>query len=443
MALGTGVPDVPISRYLGPGTERNTFDEKRGYLYLDHRFSDSLSLRSAFRATKSIELRPLAVQAGNLRANNRTVPLSSNAIDQLYETYTWQTDVVGKFSTGPIQHTLLFGVELNKIDGWNYNNFASTARDVTTIDLFNPDYNRVRIPVLRPAPQNDRDYIVRLLGIYIQNQIELLENLKLVVGGRYDGYRQDELRPSTPSLSDRQQGSAFSPRVGIVYQPSKAVSLYANYARSFQPQIGQSLDGEAFVPERGTQYEVGIKVDLIRDRLSATLAGYQITKSNVLTADPRNANFSIQVGEQRSQGIELDITGEILPGWNVIASYAYTDAEVRKDNRFPVGNRLINIPYNTASLWTTYTLQTGRLKGLGVGAGVFFVDARSGDLANSFEVPSYARVDASIYYTTGGFRISLNVKNLFDTVYYAGTQNRSSILPGAPFTVQGTISYTF
>jgi iron complex outermembrane recepter protein len=443
VALGTGVPKVPISRYLGPGTEKNIFDEKRGLFYLDHRFSDALSFRSTFRITKSIELRPLAVQAGNLRADNRTVPLSSNAIDQLYETYTWQNDLVAKFNTGTIKHTLLVGLDLNKIAGWNYNNFASGTRDVTTIDLFNLDYSRTRVPVLRPAPQNDRNYDVKLLGLYIQDQIDLSENFKLVVGGRYDGYEQDELRPSNINLSDRQKGSAFSPRVGLVYQPSKTISLYANYARSFQPQIGKSLDLESFIPERGTQYEVGIKADLIPNRLSATLAGYQITKSNVLTADPRDVNFSIQVGEQRSQGIELDLSGEILPGWNVIASYAYTDAEIRRDNRFPVGNRLINIPANTASLWTTYTLQSGSLKGLGFGAGVFFVDQRSGDLANSFEVPSYTRIDASISYQIGGVKASLNFKNLFDMVYYSGTQNRSSILPGSPFTVQGTLSYTF
>lgn len=281
------------------------------------------------------------------------------------------------------------------------------------------------------------------MGIYLQDQIALTDNLKLVLGGRYDGYEQNELRTNNPSLSDRQKGSAFSPRAGIVYQPTKQIALYTNYANSFQPQIGQSLDGAAFVPERGTQYEVGVKADLIPGRLSATLAGYQISKTNVLTADPRNTNFSIQVGEQRSRGIEQDITGEILPGWDVIASYAYTNAEITQDNRFALGNRLINIPANTASLWTNYTVQQGSLQGFGVGAGVFFVDARSGDLANSFVVPSYTRVDASLFYKTGQFKAALNFKNLLDSTSYVGTQSRSSIVSGATFTVLGTLSYEF
>ncbi|KAM3096397.1 TonB-dependent siderophore receptor [Phormidesmis sp. 146-35] len=440
VALGRGVPDVPISRYLGPGSKSNEFDEKRAYLSLDHQFSDRLSFRSTLRITSSQELRPLTVQAGNLRPDNRTVPLNTSTIDQLFDTYTWRNDLISKFNTGPIKHTLLAGIELTKISGWFNNNFTGTA---SPIDLFNPNYNSVVISPLRRRPELDVNSDVKTLGIYLQNQIDLLDNLKLVLGGRFDTYDQEEIRPGAPALSIQQTGNAFSPNAGLVYQPSKTLAFYANYARSFQPQIGRDLDRETFKPERGTQYEIGVKADLIPNRLSATLAGYKITKTNVLTSDPRDQNFSIQVGEQRSQGIELDIVGEVLPGWNVIASYAYTDAEIAQDNRFAAGNQLVNIPYNTASLWTTYTLQSGRLKGLGFGAGVFFVDGRSGDLANSFQVPSYARVDAGIFYNTGKVRAGLNFKNLFDTVYFAGTQSRSSIIPGIPFTVQGSLSVQF
>lgn len=98
---------------------------------------------------------------------------------------------------------------------------------------------------------------------------------------------------------------------------------------------------------------VGVKTDFLDGRLSTTLAAYQITKTNVTTPDPNNSLFSVQTGEQRSRGIELDIAGEILPGWKAIASYAYTNAEVTKDNATPVGNRLANVPENQASLWTT------------------------------------------------------------------------------------------
>lgn len=108
--------------------------------------------------------------------------------------------------------------------------------------------------------------------------------------------------------------------------------------------------------------------------------------------------LSIATGEQRSRGIELDVSGEILTGWNIIASYAYTDAEVTEDNRLPEGNRLVGVPYNAASLWTTYEIQTGDLQGLGFGLGLFYVGDRAGDLANTFEVSDYIRTDGSIFY---------------------------------------------
>ncbi|QKQ75101.1 TonB-dependent receptor [Nostoc sp. TCL240-02] len=133
----------------------------------------------------------------------------------------------------------------------------------------------------------------------------------------------------------------------------------------------------------------------------------------------------------------------MLPGWKLIASYANTNAEITKDNTFAIGNQLNNVPRNSGSLWTTYTLQTGSLKGLGVGFGAFFVGERAGDLANSFVVPGYTRLDAALYYQKDNFRIGLNFKNLSDIRYFEGSQGRTQVIPGAPFIVQGTISYSF
>ncbi|MHC5828328.1 MAG: TonB-dependent siderophore receptor, partial [Nostoc sp.] len=142
-----------------------------------------------------------------------------------------------------------------------------------------------------------------------------------------------------------QSGNAFSPRLGIVYQPIPPISLYASYARSFNPQIGTALDGSFFQPSVGTQYEVGVKADL-NQNISTTLAFFDLTLSNVLTQDPVNPDFSIATGKQRSQGIEFSMTGKILPGWNIIGSYAYTDARIEEDNTYKVGNELNNAPKN-------------------------------------------------------------------------------------------------
>ncbi|VEP12975.1 hypothetical protein H1P_1740020 [Hyella patelloides LEGE 07179] len=181
----------------------------------------------------------------------------------------------------------------------------------------------------------------------------------------------------------------------------------------------------------------------ISDRLSATLALYDLTRSNVTTEDPDNPNFDIQTGEQNSQGIELSVAGEILPGWNITAGYAYTDAKITENNNFESGNRLNNAPENAISLWTSYEIQRGSLQGLGFGGGIFFVGERQGDLDNSFTVPSYTRTDAVIFYERGKLRTSVNFRNLFDIDYFEFAQNDLRVFPGDPFTVVGSISLEF
>ena len=170
---------------------------------------------------------------------------------------------------------------------------------------------------------------------------------------------------------------------------------------------------------------------------------YNLTRTNVITSDPDNPQFSIQTGEQRSRGIELDITGEILPGWNVIASYAYTDAIVTEDNDIPEGNRLVNVPENQASLWTTYEIQEGDLRGLGFGLGLFYIGERQGDLANSFQLNDYLRTDAAIFYERDQFRAAVNVRNLFDIDYARNADGPTYVRRGAPFTIIGSVSWTF
>jgi len=233
------------------------------------------------------------------------------------------------------------------------------------------------------------------LGIYIQDQIAIANNLKLLLGGRFDLFTQKN-ENFLEDTQESQSGDAFTPRVGIVYQPIPAISLYTSYSQSFNPTEGRSANGDLFEPERGTQYEVGVKAEL-NNRLAATLAFYDLTRSNLLT-QPNGSRFSIQTGKQRSRGIELDISGEILPGLNIFAGYAYTDARLLEDENYPDGNRLTNAPEHSFNLWTTYEIQFGDLQGLGFGLGLFYIGDRTGDLENSFEVLSYLRTDATVFY---------------------------------------------
>jgi iron complex outermembrane recepter protein len=163
---------------------------------------------------------------------------------------------------------------------------------------------------------------------------------------------------------------------------------------------------------------VGIKAD-INDNLAVTLAAFDINRSNVLVSDPDDPDFSIQTGEQKSQGIELNLGGEILPGWNIITGYAYTDARITKDTTFETGTQLPDAPKHSFNLWTTYELQTGQLKSLGFGLGFFYASGRPTDLIeNPVNIPSYFRTDAAIFYNRDRFGIALNIENLFDVEYF-------------------------
>jgi iron complex outermembrane recepter protein len=427
--------EIPRNRnYAEPSDEANQTIGAIGYR-LEHKFSDNWTLRNAFRASFRGYDDSNTNPTGGPILNNRILNRFKRDFELNQDTYALITDVVGKFSTGSIQHQLIVGFDLNR-----FTQRRTTSDVAAPIDLFNPVYNQPLGPLeLFLDDDTRRDS----LGIYIQDQVTLAENLKLLLGLRFDTFEQKTL-DLFANTEINQSDNAFSPRIGIVYQPIPPISLYGGYSRSFTPPpVGTALNRTPFLPERGTQYEVGVKADL-SDRLSATLAFYELTRTNVLTTDPTDTRFSVQTGEQRSRGIEFNIGGEILLGWNIIAGYAYTDAEVTEDNTPTlVGNQLNNTPKNAFNLWTTYEIQTGNLQGLGFGLGLFFVGDRPGNLANNFEIPSYLRTDATIFYNRDRFRAAINFKNLLDVEYFDFALHQNRLYYGQPFTVQGTISWQF
>ncbi|MEH2381419.1 MAG: TonB-dependent siderophore receptor [Nostoc sp.] len=437
IAIGDRPGSVPISRFFGePSINESTITNYKFGYNLEHRFSRDWQLRQAF-STNIFKNDEIRVQIDDLEADGRTATRDiANFGGTVQEDYRLQTDVIGNFKTGTITHKLLFGVDLNRYtnvsNGFSNGPFAS-------IDIFNPVYF---VPITRPTTPYVVQNFTDTLGFYLQDQVTIAENLKLLLGGRFDTVNilQKDL---VAQSATNDNNSAFTPRVGIVYQPIPPISLYASYAESFVPQYGRSRDNSPFVPERSKQYEVGIKGEMFDGKLSATLAAYHLTKANVLTSDPTDSNYSIQVGEQTSKGIELDIVGQLTPGWNVIASYGYTDARVTRDNDLPVGNRLQNVAENTASFWTTYELQQGNFKGLGFGLGLYYVGDRPGEIDKSLTLPSYFRTDAALFYKQDNWRVGLNFKNLFDVNYYVETQGRNVVYPGDPFTVIGSVSFTF
>lgn len=438
---------VPLSRNLGdPKSNAEPQNASSfgsiGYR-LEHKFSDNWSIRNAFNFENYNSSYTYLSTDGLDETDNRTVFRSANRVDPgdaLAQSFVLQTDVIGKVQSGNVKQELLFGVELRRRTIKGVFQFAPAV----ATDLFDPIYG-IDIPDEDFVVFNDTFSRLNNLGIYLQDLISIGESFHILLGGRFDLVNQTDENKLTEEFFE-QQDTAFSPRIGIVFQPIREVSLYASYNRSFEPSVNAgnvNADGSPFEPTKGEQFEVGIKTELLDGKLSATVAAYQIEKQNIITRDPDNPGFRIQVGEQRSRGIEFDIVGQVLPGLNLIASYSYLDAEITKDTRGFEGNRPSLVPTHQGSFWATYEIQRGSLRGLGFGGGVFVTGDRKGDLANSFDLPGYTRFDAALFYRRDNWRVGLNFKNLFNREYFESAFGRNSLFSGAPFTVVGTVSITF
>ncbi len=432
--------DLPISRFLGePGVNDAEFDSFSGTYDFEHKFSDNWKFRQGFNAV-NISGNEVSVVTSNfdppfVESDGRTLPREVSSSDESSENYALQNEISGKFNTGAIAHNVLFGVELAKYR-FAYDFFDAS---INSIDIFDPVYGAEPSAFVASSAE---EYGSDNIGVYLQDFAEISSQFKVLAGLRLDwndSFYKDTL---TNSFNFEQSDFAASPRLGVVYQPIKATSIYASWTNSFNPEIfSRNATGEAFEPSKGEQFEIGVKQEFLDGKASATLALYDLTKKNVLTTDPDNPDFSIQTGEQKSRGVELDMAGKILPGWNIIATYAYTDAFVSEDEDIPEGDRLSGVAENTASLWTTYELQSGDLQGLGFGFGLYFVGDREVQIPNTIQLDSYVRADAAIFYRRNNYELALNFKNLTDTEYYS-TQG-FYITPEAPFTVLGNVSVKF
>jgi len=446
VAIGDEVADIPFDRIFNEPDDFVETDELKTGYRLEHGLNDNWTLRNIFWYSNT-DLFLRAAELGGVDEERGVVSRSTRDFDIYEEAYDIQTNVVGEFATGSVEHELLVGFDFRRsFQDLDLQQAFAPPLAPPPISIFDPVYG-FSLPDSEDIPQLfDGRSQLQQWGFYLQDLISLTDNFKVLLSGRYDIADQEATIRSTDFFdrsSPTQSDDAFSPRVGIVYQPTEQLSLYASFSRSFQPN-DITFGGDLPEPERGTQYEIGAKAEFLNGRLSTTLALYDLSKTNVSVPDPDNPGFSIALGEQQNQGIELDIVGKILPGWNIIASYSHIDAEVTEGFfGIPEGGKPPNIAENTASLWTTYQIQQGNFQGLGFGFGLFFVGERFGDFGNTFKFDDYLRTDAAIFYRRDNWSASVNFKNLFDVDYIESGIGRVQIKPGEPFTVIGSVSVQF
>ncbi len=461
-AIGNRPAAIPISRYLGDPVVDDNLPNKQDKILLgfnwSYKFSDNWKLQNRFQYINN-DWHQTVLTQGGLAADNRTLIRRLFNTPIVRDTYATNLDLTGKFDTGFLHHDVLAGFDYMRNTSHEGGGFTGATPVVTNINIYNPTYGTINVNSLN-ALANNRflDSSESWYGVYFQDHISFWDNKLHILGGGRQDWAATTSGQSTKSFesipSTTVNNGHFSPRVGVVYQPVKEVSLYGNYVESFGTNNGTSASGTPFAPQIAQQHEVGIKTEFFDNRLTTTLAFFDITKSNVLTPVP-GTTFSDVIGEVRSKGIEFDIAGQITENWSVIANYANTNAYVSKDNSAKLAgagnqsNSLYSVARNTGNVWSKYQFNQGVLEGFNFGTGVALASSKEGDLANTFQLPGWTRWDASIGYTfknsPSGSKIStqLNVYNLLDKTYYLGASNRFNIQPGQPLTLLGSVRIEF
>lgn len=418
-------------------------DNNMAQLRFEHQLNDDWTLGGGMQWLDGT-LKGNAVEANKLQADGHTLGRNFNYRKLEWTDRDYQLNLTGHFDTAGFAHTLLTGIEYEDYDYQSIIRRSAGGETDYPIDIFDPVLGQPR-PALTRTTTNDKENL-KTWAAFIQDQVALTERLKVLAGLRFERFehRYNDYREGAADWTAAD--NAVTPRLGVIYDLTDTVAVYANTARSFKPNSGASRQGQGFDPEKGKSYELGVKWEVLDRQLSVDAAIYHIVKENVLANDPQDptGTYKVAAGEVRSRGLDITVAGNITPEWRMIGGYAYVDAEVTKDTSLPDGTRLANIPRNSFSLLNTYEFQDGLAKGLGLGMGVKYIDDRAGQTAaTTYTMQQYTVVDLLAFYQVNEHvRLNLDLKNLFNKEYDEGAFN-NYVYPGAPRTVQAGVSYTF
>lgn len=457
----TSIPDVPRSSFFGTNWQYAKTKQSSATATLKHAFNDqwnlntSISYQNYNRDYYSTERIQALANGDFYRPLGRTTNLE--------DYYAAQVNVSGRFTTGSVQHVLLAGMDADRYDATAYTYNQPTTYD--TINILNPAKYAARtdIPVVKEI-KVVRTPTVRF-GAYVQDLLSLTSSVKLLVGLRWS--IQDAKPAVTTDLLTNavtngaiKTDKAFSPRAGIVYQPSKHTSLFASYANSFSVNSGTDVNGNALAPSIIDQYELGIKNDLLKNALTANLTVYRIINNNLaqiaqFAADGvtpnNNTSLKTLTGQTTSDGLEIDLNSHPAKGLDLTAGYSYNYIRYTKTpdvkGNFVEGERLQNSVGSTANLTAFYTFNRWKF-----GSSFFYTGPRTAGFNNTkgqaqtynrlFNVEGFATVDISAGYSFRKFSLLAKLSNITNTLNY-NTHENYSINPIAPVQLIATAAYRF
>ncbi|MBB1292326.1 TonB-dependent siderophore receptor [Pseudoalteromonas sp. SR41-4] len=452
VVLNENFDTVPRSRFLGNPNDTPTNVHSRGHqLNYNYDFNRdwSLLLGSSYRTatlTGQSSDAELSSSRQSLFDDGKTLTRQHRYRDYASDDLSIRFELSGHFDFAGITNHILLGA-----DAYDYELRTGLYRyrggkDTYTIDIHEPNYSTEPGPAVSMQYENNEKQ--NAYGIYLQNQLDITERFKVMVGLRFDEIEQDIFETKSGVASNSKE-NRISPRFGIVYELNDAINLYTSYSEGFLPLSGTDAQGEPFGFEESDSFEVGMKFSF--DNVSGTLALFDASKSNMLVADPVNVGYSAPVGEATSKGFELDLTGYLDANTEYTISYAYVKAETANDVvnvdwlvPIPKGSPLVNVPENNFSLSLNHDTRVFE-QDIKIGGHYQYISDRLGDPADlTFRLPSYQLVGLfAKWQATNRTAVSLNIDNIFDESYIASSYNALWAYPGSPTQFKLGISYDF
>ena len=446
LAAPTAV-DGPVrtdeSTFFGdPGQSPTYATVNQGSVTIDHAFNDDVRLRNRTVYADYDKFYQNVYAGGAVDPATNLVPLAAYNNQQLRENFFNQTDLTFSARTGPVGHEFLVGMELGE----------QTTDNARMTGLFNgtdaaflvpADDPRVSVPVtFAPIETDNTNHgTATIAALYVQDQLQLSQDWLAIVGLRYDSFEMDFRDRRGAGLDLESSDDLLSPRGGLIYKPAENVSLYASYSMTYVPRAGSQLaslapTNAALDPEEFENFEVGAKWDL-NPSLSLTAALFQLDRRNVAIPDPNDPTVSILVDGQRTEGLELGVSGRISESWSIQGGYAYQDGQLTDRAG---GTTLAQLPKHVASMWNRYDITPA----WGVGLGVVYQTEMFAASDNLVKLPEFTRVDAGVFYTPSErLRMQVNVENLLDERYYPNAHNNNNITPGSPPAIRASVTASF
>ncbi len=421
------------------GSVQNQDHLQLGYA-LEHAFSEALTFQQNLRYTrfktfwdKWMFAGPFVVDATNIPRTDVISRYYYGPFEQNDREFAVDSRLAYSLALGSVKQNLSGGVDYRYRRGAYFDAGGNFDANANPLDLFDPDYSAPLEPVgAQPTPSASRS-LERQIGFYLQDHLQFGERFTVTLSGRYDAAESSGVKDEK-----------FSPRAGATYLLVPGLAAYASWSRSFTPQGSyRTLDDQPLPPETGRNIETGLKANTLDGRLEGMISVFRLTRQNVATEDQDNPFTYFATGEQESRGFEVETRWRPLPTWLIAMAYANLRAEITRDEKFPSGAKLPNVPRDSLNLHTEYVIPSGVLKDLGFSLSYLRNTGKNGSLYEDLSLPGYKIFDAGLSYRLLDWETRLNVNNVLDERYYPDAGGGERVTPGEPLNWRLSVMRTF